>query len=162
MILHNLLQRYSDDGESSLGLMFTGFDKAKLPFAGYTLEDEARAVKVAKETRIPAGIYELRLLKVLSPMTERYRAKFPDWFTWHVQIMNVQNFQYVYIHIGNEEKDTDACVLLGDTANNNAVADGFIGESTQAYKRWYQQVVPHLEAGGQAFIEIRDEISLFR
>ena len=63
--LHNLLQRYSDDGESTLGLMFAGLDASKPLFAGYTMEDEARAVKVAKETRIPAGDYELRQHKVL-------------------------------------------------------------------------------------------------
>ena len=94
-------------------------------------------------------------------MTERYRAKYP-WFTWHIEIMNVPEFENVYVHIGNTEKDTDACVLLGDTANNNVVGDGFVGGSTEAFKRWYLQVTAHLEAGGESFIDIRDEINLFR
>lgn len=150
-----LLQRYSDDGESTLGLLFV--DRR---FECYTLEDERRGVKVAGETRIPAGTYPLQLRQVLSPMTERYRARYP-WFTWHVEIDDVPGFDFVYLHVGNKDADTDGCILLGDTVNNNAVGDGFLGTSAVAFERWYKRVVPHLEAGGTTILEIRDEDALF-
>jgi len=155
-MLNHLLQRYSDNGNDTLGLFF--LDGA---FFSYALEDEARAAKLAGETRIPAGGYELALRKALSPLTDAYRRRFPDWFTWHVQVLDVPGFENVYIHVGNTEKDTDACILLGDTANNNRIGSGFIGASVGAYERWYKRLVPHLQGGDQARIEIRDESNLF-
>lgn len=154
--IHNLLQRYSDNGESSLGLWFT--DKK---FDGYTLEDEARTVKVAGETRIPAGTYELRLREVITKLTEQYRAKYP-WFIWHIELVGVPGFSAVYVHVGNDDDDTDACILRGDTANNNAAATGFIGHSGPNFERWYKRMQPHLTAGGKAFVTIRDESWLFK
>lgn len=145
------LQRFSDSGESTLGLMF--LDSI---FQCYTLEDEARAVKVAGETRIPAGLYELKLRQELTPLTQKYRSRF-QWFEWHIEIVNVKGFTNVYIHVGNDDDDTNACVLVGDTANNNRVHTGFIGESVPAYERWYKPTLAHLKAGGHAYIDIRDE-----
>lgn len=148
------LQRYSDSGESTLGLLF--LDNI---FFCYTLEDEFRAVKVAKETRIPAGFYELGLRQEQTPMTIRYQQKYP-WFKKHIEILKVPNFTGVYIHVGNRDTDTDGCVLLGDGANNNKVIHGEIAQSTNAFKRFYEKVYPHLNGGGKAFIEIRDENKL--
>jgi len=152
---YHILQRYSDNGDDTLGLLFSG-EKYTLSLAAHTLEDEKRLVKVSGETRIPEGIYELKLRKVLSPLTEKYRKRF-SWFTWHIQIMEVSKFNFVYIHIGNDEGDTDACILIGDGANNNMIAPGFISNSTMAYERWYTMTRDYLEAGNQSHIEIRDE-----
>lgn len=157
--LSYLLQRYSDNRESTLGLMFE-LVPAGLKFECYTLEDEARATKVPRETRIGAGHYELRLREEATPLTLSYRARFPKWFEWHIEIVGVSNFTSVYVHIGNDDDDTDACVLLGDIANNNQVATGFISASEAAYRRWYVKTLSHLKAGGRAAIEIRDELSL--
>lgn len=146
-----VLQRYSDSGESTLGLLLRdGILQC------YTLEDEARTVKVAGETRIPAGGYELTLRQELTPLTQKYRARFP-WFEWHVEITNVTGFTNVYVHVGNDDDDTDACVLLGDTPNNNRVRTGFIGESVPAYERWYKPMLSRLKAGGLAYLDVRDE-----
>jgi hypothetical protein len=144
------LLRYSDNRESTLGLFF--IDKK---FESYTLEDEFRAVKVAGETRIPADIYEVQFREVLSPKTKEYRKKF-KWFTWHLQIMDVPNFEWVYIHIGNKDDHTDACVLLADSANNNTIADGFIGSSTPAFERAYKKISAALIKGERVFIHIKD------
>lgn len=149
--MKDVLQRYSDSGESTLGLLL--LDGV---LQGYTLEDEARTIKVAGETRIPAGLYELKLRQELTPLTQKYRARFP-WFEWHVEITNVPGFTNVYVHVGNDDDDTDACVLLGDTANNNRVHTGFIGESAPAYERWYKSKLAQLKAGGSHYIDVRDE-----
>lgn len=152
----DILQRYSDNGESTLGLLLRGG-----VFNCYTLEDEARVVKVAGETRIPAGRYPLKLRQELTPLTQKYRNRFP-WFEWHVEIADVRGFTNVYIHVGNKDDDTDACVLLGDTANNNRVNTGFIGESVPAYERWYKDTLAHLKHGGRAWLQVLDEFQLLR
>ena len=51
--------RFSSQNDSTLGLLFDVTDGRK--FLCFTLEDEARDTKVMGETRIPAGIYDLKL-----------------------------------------------------------------------------------------------------
>jgi len=105
------------------------------------------------------GFYELKLVTIDTPKTIQYRTKYP-WFHDHIEITNVKDFKSVYIHIGNVDEDTDACLIIGDTANNNNVSTGEITTSTVCFKRFYEEVYPHLKSGGKAFIEIRDEKSL--
>ena len=54
--------RFSSQNESSLGVLFDVTEGRK--FLCFTLEDEARKVKVSGETRIPAGTYNLGLRTV--------------------------------------------------------------------------------------------------
>ena len=102
------LLRISSGVESTLGMMYV--DGAPECF---TLEDEYREIKVKGETRIPEGTYKIGLRDVVSPMTTRYRNKF-TWFTYHLHIHDVPGFEYVYIHLGNTDKDTDGCILVDD------------------------------------------------
>ena len=150
-----LLQRYSDNLESTLGLMFdmtTQFAR----FQCYTLEDEHRDVKVKGETRIPAGRYELKLRECDTPMTKKYRKKYP-WFKYHIEIMDVATHSYCYLHVGNRDSHTDGCVLLGNSVNNNTNDSGFLGDSASAFEKLYKKIVPKLVAKKQCYIEIRDE-----
>lgn len=147
------LLRYNDNGESTLGLFFIN-----KKFQCYTLEDEQRTEKVAGDTRIDAGIYEVKFREVMSPKTIEYRKKYP-WFTWHLEVTGVPKFDYVYIHIGNKDDHTDACVLVADTANNNSLSDGFIGSSAPAYERIYKIITPALKANERVFIHIKDQVS---
>lgn len=153
--LEFLLQRYSDDGDSTLGLMLL-LGGAKPVLQGYTLEDEERSVKVAGETRIPARRYELRLRRELTPKTIAYR-KLYSWFEWHIEIVDVDGFVACYVHIGNKDKDTDGCVLLADMANNNVITDGLISGSAVCFERWYKKATAHMNAGGRVFLDVRDE-----
>ena len=43
--------------------------------------------------------------------------------------------------------DTSGCLLLGDTQTQNNVSDGFVGASTQAYKRVYPPIAKALKEG---------------
>lgn len=144
--------RYSNSEESTLGLFM--IDKL---FECYTLEDEYRENKLSGETRIPEGIYEVKFRQKLSPLTKRYRSKFP-WFTWHLELQDVPGFQYIYIHIGNDDDDTEACILVADTANNNRLQDGFIGGSTAAFKRIYRKISKALLNSEKVFIHIKDSV----
>ena len=54
--------RFSSQADCTHGLLFELTDIGK-KFICYTLEDEARALKVKGETRIPAGTYNIELRK---------------------------------------------------------------------------------------------------
>jgi hypothetical protein len=138
------LRRIDYDEDST-----TGYMKIDGQFECYTLEDEARSIKVPGETCIPPGTYRLRLREVESPMTIKYRNKF-DWFNFHIQVMDVPGFEYVYIHIGNTDDDTDGCILVGDSVVNKGSIEDFLGNSTQAFKRFYKKVEPTLDWGREA------------
>lgn len=153
-----ILQRFSDNRKSTLGILLEVYQDNQGPrpiFRAYGLEDEFRSSKVPGETRIPAGKYTVDIQKIETPMTIRYREKYP-WFKNHLEIKNVPNFKGVYIHIGNTDADTDGCLLLGDNADNNIIGPGSISNSTAAFKRFYESVYPHLPVT----LTIKDEKSL--
>ena len=152
-----ILQRFSDNRDSTLGLLFKKTDT--VVFMSYTIEDEFRADKVSKETRIPAGFYELKWRKQDTPLTLKYRKRF-NWFKYHIEVTNVPNFTGVYIHIGNTDDDSAGCILVGDNADNNRLGGGSISNSTQAYTRIYSEIGSVLDNNGKVFLEIRDENKL--
>lgn len=152
-----ILQRFSDNRESTLGLFFKV--GAMSTFKSFSLEDEFRESKVSGETRIPAGKYQLVLQKIETPKTIQYRAKYP-WFKYHIMVKDVPGFIGIYIHIGNSDGDTDGCILLGDVCLNNTIGKGEITSSTAAFKRFYTDVFEFLEKGGVCTLEIRDEKDL--
>jgi hypothetical protein len=149
-----ILQRFSDNRESTLGLLYKV--GALTPFFSYTLEDEFRESKKTGETRVPAMTYNLVLQKTETPKTVQYRKKYP-WFIFHIMLENVPGFVGVYIHIGNNDDNTDGCLLLGDSCDNNSIAPGTIAQSTNAFKRFYGQVFEALTKGEIVTLEIRDE-----
>lgn len=157
--LNFILQRFSDNRKSTLGILLKITSLAKLLFQGYTLEDEFRPSKVKGETRIAANRYEIVIQTIETPKTLQYREKY-SWFTNHLMLKDVPDFIGIYLHIGNDDKDTDGCILMGDNADNNVIGDGSISNSTQCFRRFYIEVYNHLKAGGRAFIDIRDEIKL--
>ena len=156
--------RFSSEKDSSNGLMFME-DNDGLHFLCYTLEDESREDKIMKETRVPAGKYNVKL-RDEGGMTKRYASKFPDIHKGMLCVHNAPNwkivtpemsFQYILIHVGNTDEHTAGCLLLGDSQENNIlVKNGFIGKSTQAYKRVYPPIVKALEDGEEVTIEYID------
>jgi hypothetical protein len=160
-----ILQRYSDNRDSTLGLMFkkiTSGTETILHLMAYTLEDEFREAKVSKETRIPAGFYEVIINQSDTPKTLSYRKKYAPWFKYHLMLKNVPGFTGIYIHIGNTDGDSEGCILLGDSADNNTVSAGNVTSSTVAFQRFYKEVYGTLEAGGKVHIEVRDEKHLLK
>ncbi len=149
------MPRFSSGFNDTLGLMYDA-KFMNLPLA-FTLEDEFRKKKVKGETRIPAGTYEIRYRKILSPMTKRYRNKFP-WFAWHLQLQNVPNFKFIYIHPLNREDQTDGCIGVGSICHLNRDEDGFIGNSVNTFEKLYRWISAELDKGEKVTIEIRDSI----
>lgn len=120
---------------------------------GYTLENRPHEEKVQGDTRIDAGIYDVEFREIVSGLTQTYREKYP-WFEFHIQIMDVPNFDYVYIHIGNKAKDTDGCVLVG---SSQSFSEAFIGSSTTRYKEIYKKISSALKQGIKVTLIIEDE-----
>ena len=129
------LKRFSAGNDSTLGLMFVDGE-----FECFTLEDEYREKKVKGETRIPAGTYKVAKREVVSGLTEKYRSKYP-WFDYHFMLHDVPNFQYVYIHVGNDDDHTDGCILVGYAIKSNRFnEDNNLTSSGPAFKRLYQKM----------------------
>jgi len=130
--------RFSSGVDSTVGALYS-VDGSERKFLAFSLEDEHRDVKVKSETRIPAGKYRLKQRSEITPLTQKYRMRY-DWFNLHIEIIDVPNFTSVYIHIGNTDDSSAGCILIGDSAINNQVKgqeSGFIGHSTQAFRRIY-------------------------
>ena len=108
-------------------------------FICFALEDEYREEKVYGETRIPEGIYKVKL-RTEGRIHNKYKKyEFHKGMLW---LQDVPNFTYIYIHKGNTDKDTLGCLLTGDslTWEGNKLKIGR-GKSTPAYERLYKLVV---------------------
>tara|TARA_B100001778_G_scaffold246840_1_gene207055 strand:+ start:835 stop:1317 length:483 start_codon:yes stop_codon:yes gene_type:complete len=146
--------RFSSQNDSTLGLLFDVTKGRK--FLCFTLEDEARDTKIMSETRIPAGIYELKLRTVggfHGRYTKKYGTKFHKGM---IHVQNVPNFRYILWHTGNTDEHTAGCLLLGDTSQQNINKEGFIGGSTTAYKRVYPIIAKAIESGEQVRVKYID------
>ena len=69
--------RFYSDSDSTMGCLTVDGK-----FQCWTVEDEHRDIKVKGETRIPAGTYEVKFRESDSPMTLKYRQRYP-FFKYH-------------------------------------------------------------------------------
>jgi hypothetical protein len=146
--------RFSSQEDSTNGILFDVTEGRK--FLAYTLEDEHRDEKVKGETRIPAGTYKITLRKV-GGFHGRYEEKYGSMHKGMLWVRDVPGFEYILIHTGNTDEHTAGCLLVGDSQQNNAIkSDGFVGSSTQAYKRIYPPIAAALEAGEEVTITYTD------
>ena len=148
------LRRLFRGADSSLGALWL-YDQQPECFI---IEDEYREIKVAGETRIPAGRYEIKKrITESSEMTLKYREQYA-FFDYHLQLQDVPGFSWIYIHAGNKESHTDGCLLV----NYNAMmiegedAKEYVGgRSRDAFKVIYKELSAFLDRG-QLFIEVID------
>jgi hypothetical protein len=146
--------RVSSALDSTSGLLFDVTNGRE--FLCYTLEDEYRNEKVMHETRVPAGTYEIKLRKE-GGFHGRYTKRFPSFHGGMLHVQDVPGFEYILIHTGNTDEHTSGCLIIGDSQeNNNLIKNGFIGKSTQAYKRVYPQILSALNAGKEVSITYVD------
>ncbi len=150
-----IVLRFSSQADSTSGILFEKTD-IKLRFLCYTLEDEARVLKVKGETRVPEGTYEIKLRKE-GGFHERYTKKYRSFHRGMLHVTDVPNFEYILIHTGNTDEHTAGCLLIGDSQENNTILkDGFVGKSTNAYKRIYPPIAKQLELGNKVTIQYID------
>ena len=117
-------------------------------FLAYTLEDEHRSEKKYGETRIPDGKYKLGLRKV-GGYHAKYSKRFSHIHIGMLHVLDVPGFEYILIHCGNTDEHTAGCLLVGDSQENNQIkTNGFIGSSSNAYKRIYPAIAEAVENEG--------------
>ncbi len=148
-----LLTRISSGVEATLGNLFKVTGAEDLHFQCYTLEDQYQDVKVAKETRIPPGRYQIKL-RDEGGMTQRYAKRF-NFHRGMLHLQDVPNFKYIYIHTGNTDDHTDGCILVGDGQVSNVVDRGQVTTSVAAYRRLYGAILDALSEG-EVWIKIED------
>ncbi len=146
-----LLERFSSGRESTLGLLFVNDQ-----FECFTCEDQHQeAGKVYGETRIPAGVYDIKL-RTVGGFHERYTQRFPDIHRGMLQIMDVPNFDYILFHVGNTDDDSAGCALVGAGAVAVPGGGGRLTSSVAAYKRFYPRVAGSLLNAENVVVRIVD------
>lgn len=135
---------------------------------GYAVEDELREIKIHGETAIPEGFY---------PLDMRYSPKFSGQFRWSeekqilldyreardirkfppqeylfenhqlIWIKEVPDFQYILMHWGNTDLDTDGCLVVG---SHLGVVKGreAVLNSRRFYSGLYPKIMPLIRQGG--------------
>src|SRR5687768_3279682 len=92
-------------------------------FECYTLEDKVRPVKIMGKTAIPSGRYG-----VIIDFSQRFQRQLP-------LLLNVPNFEGVRIHPGNTSENTEGCILVGKTKEEN-----FVGQSRAAFDQLFEKL----------------------
>lgn len=106
----------------------------------YTLELKVREpfVKVQGQTAIPQGTY-----KVTIDYSNRFGKDMPH-------VLDVPQFEGVRIHQGNTDKDTEGCILLGNTW----AGGDFIGNSVLAFNAFFPKLEAAIKAGQEVTLTI--------
>lgn len=140
-----LVNRDVSTNEATLSEVFVMDDLGRIIFRCFGCEDEFREIKVPGETRIPAGTYEVGVRKE-GGFHQRYSndRRVRDIHRGMLHILNVPNFDFILIHIGNFETDTDGCLLVGESRDQARMC---VYNSVKAYRALYQKVIDAAESG---------------
>lgn len=141
------VQRFHATEKSTIGILSVDGE-----FQCFTLEDPVRDEKIASITAIPAGEYKIAL-RHEGGMITRYQAKFGE--VEHpgmVWLLDVPNFEFVYIHIGNTPDNTDGCILVGCTYDSRS--PDIVGVSTAAYRDLYPQILEAIRENEEVTINV--------
>jgi hypothetical protein len=132
-------------------------------FNSFLLEDTKQEKKIKGITRIPAGIYPLKLREENTPLTIKHREAYKNspWFKanpgwYHIEITRVTDFSGIYFHSGNDDSDTLGC-NLPCFAFDLTKQDKPGSHSLAATDAFYAIVYPLLKAGVEVLLEVKDE-----
>lgn len=144
------VNRFTNDGIATLSLV-----SIDGKFQCFGLEDRYREVKVDGETRIPAGLYNIGIRDV-GGFHGRYSARYHGIHKGMLQVIDVPNFEYILIHVGNTSLDTAGCLLLGSDA---LTIGNRLGRSGFAYIDFYKKVIDEAINGNVTIEYIDDDIT---
>tara|TARA_R110000851_G_scaffold129651_1_gene262752 strand:+ start:34114 stop:34578 length:465 start_codon:yes stop_codon:yes gene_type:complete len=150
------LQRLDKGSESTLGGLYI-VEGLMSWLECFTCEDEPRVHKIKGQTRIPAGRYEIKL-RPEGGMHGKYTKRFP-YHKGMLWLQNVDNFDWVYIHVGNTHEDTQGCILVGATPMHDYLnGGGTVLKSNTAYERLYLKIIDALDHGSSVHLTVKDEL----
>jgi hypothetical protein len=126
------LSRRWYSSRSTIGVLRLG------EFSCFSLEDMVRpeGVKVPGATAIPAGRY-----RVIVDFSNRFQRRMP-------LLLEVPMFTGIRIHAGNTDRDTEGCILVGESR-----APDWIGGSRAAFGVLF----PLIDAAEDLWITMTDE-----
>ena len=86
-----------------------------------------KSVKVAGSTAIPIGRYRV-VMNVRSPKYSDFRKyKWAEPYNGYLpRLLDVPGFDGILIHVGNYQKDTEGCILVGKNTVKGAVMESTI------------------------------------
>ena len=142
--MHILVDRYLSDEDATLSRVY--IDGV---YQCDGLEDEYREDKIVGETRIPAGTYKIGV-RTVGGFHKRYSRSF-SFHRGMLHVLDVPGFEYILIHVGNYDRDTAGCLLLG-AGDERAMA---VWLSKGTYRRFYNKVID-AALSGDLTIEYRD------
>ena len=151
------LLRYNSGDDATCGSLFERADNLSRKWLCYTLEDEARDVKVRHETCIPVGKYRIEL-RTEGNMNSKYmmRYKFHRGMLWLREKFDGVNwsedwgFTYVYIHTGNTDDHTSGCPLVGLTQSDKYT----LQRSRLAYEKIYPLIAERIISGEEVELDV--------
>jgi hypothetical protein len=108
-------------------------------FQCYLLEDKIREVKLANETAIPTGTFQLRL-NTWGAKNVDYKKAFGKLHEGMIEIIGLPTFNFVYIHTGNTIKETAGCPLCG-FGFQFTEGEFQVAQSIAAYKMIYPKLL---------------------
>lgn len=146
-----LLKRKHHNMEATLGhLSIDG------RFQCHTLEDQPQeGKKIPGETRIPAGRYEIKLRQE-GGMYKRYKNNpaYKPFFVGHLWLQNVNDFEWIYLHVGNNDDHTSGCILVG--TGWTELPRMQVLSSRVAYRILYRRIIAAVQEG-DCWITVEDE-----
>lgn len=126
------------------------------PFC-FVIEDGYREKKVMHETRIPAGTYRI-VPRAAGKFFELYSKRWGHKFVPH--IIDVPDFTFILIHIGNTIKDTSGCLLVNRSVGLGNDGNYFGSDSSSVYRLLYSLMEKAFERNEEVIIEIyRDQLA---
>jgi hypothetical protein len=135
------VDRFLNDGDSTASEVSVDGEKIC-----YGLEDEYRDIKVAGETRIPAGLYPVGVHTV-GRFHARYSGnQFADIHQGMLHVLEVPGFSWILIHCGVDDSHTAGCLLVGDDVITTHGKMSLV-HSPLAYRRLYSTVIDAALAG---------------
>lgn len=142
-----VLQRKFTVKDTTLGELFIDGN-----FECDTLEDPIREIpgkpvrewKVYGKTAIPSGYYRL------------YLANSPKFGPDTISLEEVEGFSLIRIHAGNDDADTEGCILVGTAIPDPTGDGGNVTNSRIALKALKEKVVPVLKSGETVYLSVRN------
>ena len=132
----NLFRTVEKTDKYTIGRLY--IEEPNYQFACYIVEDTERVTKVKGKTAIPRGEYQITITH-----SQRFDRELPI-------LLNVPNFTGVRIHAGNDNEDTEGCLL----PNFAYRGKGNGALSKMAETALLQIIKDAIDKGEKVFIEI--------
>lgn len=127
----------------TIGKLYLDKGYGQLEWIADTIEDRVRDLtkdkKVYGKTAIPFGEYEITM-NVVSPKYSNFR-KYPKYERYDgklPRLLSVPMFEGVLIHIGNDETDSEGCIIVGE----NKVKGKLVNSTNSFYRLMDNYLLP--------------------